>query len=135
MSGCQKPLSLTFWTQITYQTYSTLLDHVTARSLSDPADKFTDWEYFQSLASGLISPRIQINSVEDADKAARDFTASVASAYRLSISQITLSDLNVDLRALKSLLKHKRRLRKVWQITGIQHVKRQLTGSPKPSDE
>jgi hypothetical protein len=39
-----------------------LLDHVRTRNLSDPIDKFTDWEWFQSLASELILLRIQINS-------------------------------------------------------------------------
>jgi hypothetical protein len=28
---------------------------------SDPVEKFTDWEQFQSLASEIILPRIQIN--------------------------------------------------------------------------
>jgi hypothetical protein len=46
--------------------------------LSEPVDKFTDWEQFQSLASELIAPRIQINSKEEADKEARDFTAFIA---------------------------------------------------------
>jgi hypothetical protein len=45
-----------------------LLDHDRTRNLSDLLDKFTDWEWFQSLASELISPRIQINSGEEADK-------------------------------------------------------------------
>jgi hypothetical protein len=31
-----------------------LLDHIRTRNLSDPVDKFTDWEQFQSLASELI---------------------------------------------------------------------------------
>jgi hypothetical protein len=44
-----------------------LLDHVRARNLSDPVDKFTDWERFQSLASDLISSKIQMNSEEEAD--------------------------------------------------------------------
>jgi hypothetical protein len=39
-----------------------LLDHVRNGNPLDPVDKFTDWEKFQSLASELISPRIQINS-------------------------------------------------------------------------
>jgi hypothetical protein len=39
-----------------------LLDHIRDRNLLDPVDKFTDWEQFQSLASELISPTIQINS-------------------------------------------------------------------------
>jgi hypothetical protein len=31
-----------------------LLVHVESRNLSEPVDKFTDWERFQSLASDLI---------------------------------------------------------------------------------
>jgi hypothetical protein len=37
-----------------------ILDHVTTRNLSDRVEKFTDWDRFQSLASDLVSPRIQI---------------------------------------------------------------------------
>jgi hypothetical protein len=40
-----------------------------------------DWEQFQSLASNLISPRIEIKLMVGADKAAREFTASIARAY------------------------------------------------------
>jgi hypothetical protein len=57
-------------------------------NLSDPVGKFTDWEQFQSLSSELISPRIQVNSVEEADKAAHDLTVSIALVYRLSTSKI-----------------------------------------------
>jgi hypothetical protein len=67
-----------------------ILDHVKIRNLSDPIEKFTDWDQFQSLASELISPKIEITSEAEADKAARDFTASISSAYRLSTSMITL---------------------------------------------
>jgi hypothetical protein len=94
-----------------------ILDHVTIINLSDPVEKFTDWERFQSLASDLVSPRIQINSGAEADKAARDFTASIASAYRLATSKVTLSDMNSDLPGLDRLLKHKQRLRKLWHET------------------
>jgi hypothetical protein len=93
------------------------LDHVKIRNLSEPVEKFTDWERFQILASELISPRIEINSGVGDDKAARDFTASVASAYRLSTSKITLLDINNDIPGLDRLLKNKRRLRKLWQET------------------
>jgi hypothetical protein len=68
-----------------------ILDHVTTRNLSDLFEKFTDWERFQSLASELVSPKIQITSGVEADKAAREFAASTASAYRLSTSKITVS--------------------------------------------
>jgi hypothetical protein len=94
-----------------------LLDQAGTRNLSQPADKFTDWECFQSLALELISPRIQTNSGKEDDKATSDFTASTASAYRLWINKITLSDLNNDLPVLKSLLKHKQIIRKLWQVT------------------
>jgi hypothetical protein len=86
------------------------LDHDKIRNLSDSIEKFTDWEWFQSLASELISPKIKIISGVEADKAAREFSASIASAYRLSTSKITLLDLNNDLPGLDRLLKHKQRL-------------------------
>jgi hypothetical protein len=62
-------------------------------NLSEPIEKFTDWDRFQSLASELISPQVKINSGVEADKAARNFTASVASEYRLSTHKVTLSGL------------------------------------------
>jgi hypothetical protein len=71
-------------------------------------------ETFQSLASGLISPRIEMNSEEEANKAARSFAATIASAYRLSTSEVMLSDINNhDLPGLDSLLKHKLRIQKL----------------------
>jgi hypothetical protein len=94
-----------------------ILDHVRTTKLSEPTEKFTNWERFQSLASDLISPRIEINSGVEADKAARDFTASIASVYRLSTSRITISELNNDLPGLDRLLNYKKRLRKLWQET------------------
>jgi hypothetical protein len=57
-----------------------ILDHVKIRDLSTPVEKITDWERFQDLASELISPRIQISSGKEADNAAREFAASIASA-------------------------------------------------------
>jgi hypothetical protein len=57
-----------------------ILDHVKIRNLSELTEKFTDWDRLQSFASELISPRIEINSGVEADKAARKFTASIASA-------------------------------------------------------
>jgi hypothetical protein len=64
-----------------------LLKPVNARNLSKPTEKVTDWKQFQNIASELISPRLEINSGMEADKAARDFTASIASAYRLSTTK------------------------------------------------
>jgi hypothetical protein len=52
-----------------------ILDHVKIRNISEPIEKFTDWDQFQRIASELMSPRIEINSGVEADKAARDFTA------------------------------------------------------------
>jgi hypothetical protein len=88
-----------------------ILDHVKIRNFSNPIEKFTDWDRFQSLASELISPKIEIKSGVEADKTARDFSASIASEYRLSTSKITLLDLSNDLPGLDRLLRHKQRLR------------------------
>jgi hypothetical protein len=74
-----------------------ILDHVKIRNPSEPIEKFTDWDRFQSLASELISPRIEINSGVEADKVVRDFGASVASACRLANSKVTLSDITIFL--------------------------------------
>jgi hypothetical protein len=94
-----------------------ILDHVRTKNISAPLEEITDWEQFQSLTSNLTSPRIEINSGAEADKAARSFTASIASAYRLSTSKITLSELNSDPPGLDRLLKYKKRMRKLWQET------------------
>jgi hypothetical protein len=53
-----------------------ILDHVRTKNLSNPTEKFTDWERFLNIACDLILPRIEINSEEDVSNAARDFTAS-----------------------------------------------------------
>jgi hypothetical protein len=93
-----------------------ILDHIKAREILDPVETFTDWERFQSLASALVSPRVEINSCIEADKAARDFAASIASAYRLS-TKTTISDRNRGPSSLERLFKHKQRLRKLRQET------------------
>jgi hypothetical protein len=81
---------------------------------------FTDWEQFQSLASALVSARVEINLCIEVDKAARDFAASIASAYRLSTKTTTISDRNRGTYSLERTLKHKQRLRKLWQGSSIQ---------------
>jgi hypothetical protein len=53
----------------------------------------------------------------EADKAARDSTATVASAYRLAKSKFTLSDINNDLPGLDRLLKQKWGLITLWPET------------------
>jgi hypothetical protein len=70
------------------------LDRIKARNLSEPVEKSRDWERFQKLVTDLISPRIEVNSEEAADKAARKFTASIDLAYRLLTCEFTLSDIN-----------------------------------------
>jgi hypothetical protein len=67
-----------------------ILDSMRAREALDPVEKLTDWEKFRSLASELTSPDIQIHFSNEADKAARDFEAYIASAYRLSSRKTTI---------------------------------------------
>jgi hypothetical protein len=94
-----------------------ILDHIKAREILDPVEKFTDWERFQSLASALVSPRMEVNSCIEADNAVRDFAVSIASACRLSTKTTTISDRNRGSSILERLLKHKQRLRILWQET------------------
>jgi len=91
-----------------------MLDDVSTRDISAPVEIYTDWERFQSLASDLISPKIQIHTLADAEQTARKFTASIASAYRLSTHKLTRSDLNNALSGLDNFLQLKRRLRRLW---------------------
>jgi hypothetical protein len=51
---------------------------------------------------------------EEADKAASNFTALIASAYRLSTSKVPLSDVNSNLCGLGLLSKHRQRMRELW---------------------
>jgi endonuclease/exonuclease/phosphatase family metal-dependent hydrolase len=39
-----------------------ILDHVKTKQISEPLEKFTNWERVQSLASNVISPRVEVNS-------------------------------------------------------------------------
>jgi hypothetical protein len=71
-----------------------ILNHVKIRNISEPIEKFTDLDRFASLASELISSKIEIKSGVETDKAAHVFTASIASAYRLSTRKVTLSDID-----------------------------------------
>jgi hypothetical protein len=63
-----------------------ILDHVRTKQISEPFEIFTDWERFQSLASNLISPRIEINSGVEAHRAARAFTASTSKKITGSVN-------------------------------------------------
>jgi hypothetical protein len=64
-----------------------------------------------------VSPNIQICPSNEADKAAHDFAASVALAYRLSTRKTMKLDEKYEMAGLDYLLKHKRKLRKLWQET------------------
>jgi hypothetical protein len=83
-SGCQRSLSLAIWTEDHLPIMFSILDSIRGKEALDPVDKLTDWELFQSLASKFISPNNEIHFSNEADKAARDFEAFIASAYRLS---------------------------------------------------
>jgi hypothetical protein len=98
-----------------------ILDPVRMREALDPAEKLTDWELFQSLASELVSPNIQIHSSNEANKAACDSAASIASAYRISTRKTSILDRKYEIPQLDHLLKHKRKFKK----PGTQHAKRQ----------
>jgi hypothetical protein len=112
------------------------LDHVSTRDISVPVEINTDWERrFQSPASDLISPRIQIHTFQDAEEAASKFAASRASAYRLSTNKITLSELNEELPDRDCFHQLKQRLKKLWQEirdpackTAVNWVKKQYAG-------
>jgi hypothetical protein len=93
------------------------LDPVRTRKALDPVENLTDLELFQNLASELRTPNIQIHSSNVAEKAARDFAVSVASAYRLLARKTTISDWKCEIHGLDRLLKRKRKLRKLWQET------------------
>jgi hypothetical protein len=60
-----------------------ILDLVRKKEALDPVEKQT-WKLFQSFASELIFPNIHIRSFNEADKAACDVAASIASECRLS---------------------------------------------------
>jgi hypothetical protein len=55
-----------------------------------------------------MSPNIKILSSDEADKSARDFAPSIASAYRISTRKTTILDRKYEIPGLDRLLKHKR---------------------------
>jgi hypothetical protein len=116
MSVCQMLLFLSCWTHHLPILFH-ILDHVSTRDILAPVEIHTNWERFRSLASQLISLRIQIDTVDVAERAVYNFAASVASAYRLPTRKITLSELNNLLPELDSLLQLKQGLRKLWHET------------------
>jgi hypothetical protein len=65
-----------------------ILDHVKIRNLSEPTEKFTDWERFQSLVSDLISPILEINAGVEA--AMRRATSQTLLLRRVGCRQVRL---------------------------------------------
>jgi hypothetical protein len=96
------------------QIFFQILDHARFKDNLNRVEIFVDWERFQSVPSELISLRLQIGYGDAVDTASRDFAASLASAYGLPTSPVTLSDLNYELLCLDRLLKHRQRLRKLF---------------------
>jgi hypothetical protein len=80
----------------------------------EPFEEFADWERFQSLDSNFMSPRIGINSVTEADKVAREFTASIASSCKLSTSKNIVPEFSKNLPGLDGSAKHTKRRRQLW---------------------
>jgi hypothetical protein len=91
-----------------------ILDPVKTKEILDPVKKLTDWGLFQSFASELLSLNIHIHSSNEADKAARDFAASIASVYKISTRKTIIFDPKYEIPGLDSLLMHKRNLKKLW---------------------
>jgi hypothetical protein len=50
-----------------------MMDYFSTRDISAPVETHTDWERFRSLAADLISPRIQTDIIEGAEKAVNNF--------------------------------------------------------------
>jgi hypothetical protein len=76
-------------------------------------EKLTDWELLQSLASEPLSPDILIHSSNEADKAARDFAASVALAYRTSTRKTAIAERKYEKPGLDLLVKQKKKAQKI----------------------
>jgi hypothetical protein len=93
------------------------LESVSARDISVPVEIHTDWTRFRSLTSDLISPRTQIDTSDEAERAGCIFAASIASAYRLSTGNIILSEIKKELQELDRLLQLEQRLRNLWHET------------------
>jgi hypothetical protein len=93
-----------------------ILDHVSSREILAPDEIHTDREGFEAKFD-LISCRIQIDTSDEAERAACNFAYPTDLAYGLSTHKITLSELNKELQELDCLLQLKRRLRKLWHDT------------------
>jgi hypothetical protein len=69
--------------------FTFILGPIRTREILVPVKKLTDWELFQSFASELISQNIQIDSHNEADKA-----APVASTYKLPTRKLQFETRN-----------------------------------------
>jgi secreted Zn-dependent insulinase-like peptidase len=69
-----------------------VLDSDHRRKALEPVKKLTDRDLSQILASELISSNNQIHSSDGADKAVRDFIASIASTYTISTRNAAIVD-------------------------------------------
>jgi len=76
-------------------------------------EKFTDCKQLQSLASELVSLRLQTDCWRGWQS--RSWLYSLA--YRLSTSTVALSVLNDNVPSLDQVLKHRQRLWKLWYET------------------
>jgi hypothetical protein len=62
-------------------------------NISESVEKLANWQWYEVVASDILSPRIEVISWEEADKPADLFTISTASPYELSTSKLILLDL------------------------------------------
>jgi hypothetical protein len=103
----------------------TILDPVIARKALNPVEKFTNWEQFQSITYELISPNTLLHSSNKADKAARDFAASLASTYTLSTIKTIISNTKYEIPSLLRLLNYRRKFRSYGKKPWIQYAQQQ----------
>jgi hypothetical protein len=105
-----------------------ILGPIKTRNLSEPVEKCADCERFQSLASELISLRIEIT--EGIEPIRRRVTLQRLLLRHIGCRSVSLppSDRNNVLTGLDHLLKHKQRQKNCNMKPGIQRVKQQLVG-------
>jgi hypothetical protein len=92
------------------------MDHFSARDISAPVEKHTDWERFRSLTSEIISPRIQIDTLEGAVKPACNSQSLLPLHIAIDKPDHTSGTKN-ELPGLDPLLQHKQRQRKLQHET------------------
>jgi hypothetical protein len=78
-----------------------IMGPVSTREALDPLEKVSG----SSFKSSPLNSYIEIYSSNEADKAARDFAASIASAYRPSTRKIIILDRKYEISLLDRLLK------------------------------